>query len=294
MVSKDVVKYHNDVNRVYFSGLNTREWDLFLAVCGEVLDKGTQTIIISFETLRHKLKYRWEDNRTLEKYIKSFGMKVNNSPIERRQGSKWQLFWILRKLEADYETKLVEVKVSEEFEWVLNELTGNFTLFSLAEFIKLRSKYAKAIYRLCRQWSKTQNHTELYDIDDFKARIEAPKKMTKWHDIERKCIKPAFKELRAYFGDMTLHKRKIGRRICQVFISFEKPERDGRPVEVQRQELRDELDEYNKKRRRAYEDGDYDLMWHYIEMINMTERKLIKLNDQQPTIYDHLKPKTTK
>lgn len=57
--------------------------------------------------------------------------------------------------EAWEEFKKLEIEVNPKFEYIVNELTKNFTGFKLEEFIALSGKYTKTLYRLLKQFRKT-------------------------------------------------------------------------------------------------------------------------------------------
>ncbi len=48
--------------------------------------------------------------------------------------------------------KTLEVEVTSKFEYIVNKLTANFTVYELAEFTSLKSTYAKTMYRILKQW----------------------------------------------------------------------------------------------------------------------------------------------
>lgn len=60
----------------------------------------------------------------------------------------------------------IQIKVSDEFEYVLNKLNSEFTFYELIEFTQIRSTYAKTIYRLLKQW-RTLGKKE-FSLEDFK------------------------------------------------------------------------------------------------------------------------------
>ncbi|EAI3389097.1 RepB family plasmid replication initiator protein, partial [Campylobacter jejuni] len=53
------------------------------------------------------------------------------------------------------ELESIEMQVNPRFEYILNQLTANFTAFELSEFIALSGKYTKTLYRLLKQFRTT-------------------------------------------------------------------------------------------------------------------------------------------
>lgn len=88
------------------------------------------------------------------------------------------------------------VEVSPKFEYIANELTKNFTVYELAEFTKIRSTYAKTMYRLIKQWRTVG--VQKFDIEEFKEILEIPKNYTA-NNIQQRVIAQIKKELPQYF-----------------------------------------------------------------------------------------------
>jgi plasmid replication initiation protein len=277
--NQDIVRYHNDMNQVYFGGITTREWDLFMALCVRLLSQDTNVVKFTFEQLTDMLGYRFESNEELANTLKRFLKKLNSSVLEQRDKTGVTYFSALKKIHVDLKTGSATVSVNSEFTWVLNELTGSFTSFELVEFVQLRSKYAKSIYRLCRQWSKTQTYTQMYDVDDFRHRLDIPESYG-WENITPKIIKPAFKELSQFFGKMTLHKHRRHRKIDKVFISFERKEFWQIPeLAEQLKVLKKDLKYYESQATAARFQDTY-VWWAYTEMVNATKSKIGKIKQQ--------------
>src|SRR5699024_7490329 len=75
--------------------------------------------------------------------------------------------------EVDLKDKTVEIELSNNFEYILNRLSANFTTYELAEFTAIRSTYAKTMYRLLKQW-RTIGKKE-FKIEEFKIILDMPK-----------------------------------------------------------------------------------------------------------------------
>lgn len=101
------------------------------------------------------------------------------------------------------------VKVTEEFEYVLNHLNVQFTSYELAEFTSIRSKYAKTVYRLLKQW-ETIGKRE-FKISEFKLLLGTPIYYTP-SEIDKNIIKVVMNELSAFFKDLKVKKLKSNSR----------------------------------------------------------------------------------
>ena len=49
---KEIVKFHNDVNKIKFSNFNLYHYKVFYTICAEVLEKGIDEVVIDFSVLK--------------------------------------------------------------------------------------------------------------------------------------------------------------------------------------------------------------------------------------------------
>lgn len=116
----------------------------------------------------------------------------------------------------------VEISVNPELEYILNELSNEFTQFELKEFTKLSSSYSKTMYRLLKQFKSTGFYT--VKIEDFKELLDIPKSY-RMGNIDQQILNPIKKELSQYFDPFQIKKvkSKKGNRIDRLeFIFIEK------------------------------------------------------------------------
>lgn len=118
--------------------------------------------------------------------------------------------------------QFVEISVNPELEYILNELSNEFTQFELKEFTKLSSSYSKTMYRLLKQFKSTGFYT--VKIEDFKELLDIPKSY-RMGNIDQQILNPIKKELSQYFDPFQIKKikSKKGNRIDRLeFIFIEK------------------------------------------------------------------------
>jgi plasmid replication initiation protein len=275
----DLVKYDNEFNKLQVN-LTPRERDLMMLISQKLYNQKDKTITMTFAEISSKLGYRFESMQILANTLGAFYKKVNKSIIIQSP-HRFLAFQMFNWFDVSDERQTLEIEMNKKFTYMLNEL-GFFTQFSLAQFISVRGKYAKVIYQLCRQWSRTQNYTQIYEVNDFLKRLNVPSSFTWSRGILNKCINPAFKELAPIFGSMQLHKHKTGRKIDKVFISFTRTEQAPRRVlktsYEQLSEVTDKINEYKEKAKKA-KNRDSDTYWKYIELLNIEKSKRGKLQN---------------
>lgn len=64
-MEKEIIKYHNGMNKVSFAGFKEKELDLFFSICQKMKDKGTNEIVFSFSDIRKLSQY---SNRSIERF----------------------------------------------------------------------------------------------------------------------------------------------------------------------------------------------------------------------------------
>ena len=208
-MSNEILKYHNDLNSVSMRKWTVEEMDFFFSVIAKAREKGTETIIFDTDELKNlsnfsdKHKIRWE--QTMENVVK----KLSELSYIEKTSQKIKVMSLFQFFEIDIENKKIEIEVTKRFEYVLNKLQANFTIWELAEFTKIRSTYAKTMYRLIKQW-RTLGKKE-YRLEELKQLLTIPKSYA-ISDIDKVVISPIKKELSNYFIGLKIKKLKSNKK----------------------------------------------------------------------------------
>jgi len=216
----EMVKYHNHMNMVNFNGFNAVELDLLLSICAKIRDEDTKTIIYDFDDLRELSKYTATAIKSFIKDLKSTYQKLIRLTFCVGTETEFTEFVLFTKYKVSAINQEVTISVNQEFSYILNELTANFTRFELDEFISLQSKYAKNLYRLLKQFRSTGR--VYFTIDDFKNKLDIPKSYKIAH-IDQKILKPIKNELSPLFQNFSIEKvksRKRGTPVTHINFSF--------------------------------------------------------------------------
>ena len=221
---QDLVKFHNDLNKVKLPSLTEQEQNIFFGIISKIKTKGEgkigrATIIstpnqISYskETIKFTpqelLEFSTENltNKALgdllttlrEKIFKAdFTMLIEKDDedlIGKVIINLFETFALLYpKNDTEYNNLLrVEMTIHPYFAYLVNELRADFTRFELAEFIALSGKYTKTLYRLLKQFRQT-GWAE-WDFKEFKDLLDIPEDY-EMCNIDQRILKPAIKEL---------------------------------------------------------------------------------------------------
>ena len=217
-----MIKYHNNLNKIALKDFNQRELSIFFAVCSIMKEQGTSELEISFSDLENIIGIPFKDKNELVTYIRNTNRKLLNLKTEIANDGVYIDFVLFRTFITDTNKNMLTVKVNEDFAYILNDLTQNFTLFELKEFNLLTSIYAKHLYRLLKQFRYTGYYR--VEISEFKRLFDVPSSY-QMNDINKRVLNPAIKEARKFFSSLTLTKEKEGKRIKYLKFTFDKEKR---------------------------------------------------------------------
>lgn len=215
------VKYKNELNTIPMRKFNTKEMDLFFSICARMKNKSVSVVRFDFEDLRTLSDYKMTATKHFIKdlegvYDKMLDLKYR---FEDEDGviDKFVLF---TKFRINPKQQYVEISVQPELEYILNDLSSEFTQFELKEFTSLSSSYSKTMYRLLKQFKNSGYYT--VKIDEFKELLDIPQSYRMTH-ITQKILKPISKELSQYFEPFEIKKIKAkkGNRIDRLEFIFQ-------------------------------------------------------------------------
>lgn len=212
-MTNEIVKHHNDLNTVVMRKWTAEEMNFFFAIIAKAKGKGTSLIEFDKYELAELAKYSLEHNKRFKTTMERLVDKIGQLRYIEKTSNSIKYMALFQRFEVHWETDLSDmtayVRVSEDFEYILNKLSANFTSYELEEFTKIRSTYAKTAYRLLKQW-RTVGKKE-FSIDEFKTLMDMPKSY-KSSEIDRAVIKPILKELNQYFIGLKVKKIKSNKR----------------------------------------------------------------------------------
>ena len=206
-MTSEVVKYHNDLNTVVMRTWTAEEMNFFFTILTKAKEQGLKKLVFDTDELKllasSSRKYRWEE--TITTAVKKIGQLTYFEQSER----KFRVMTLFEIFEVDLEKRTIEVKVSANFDYILNKLETQFTRYELEEFTSIRSTYAKTMYRLLKQW-RTLGQKE-FSVEDLKRILDTPKAYRP-SEIDRLVLKPILSQLSPYFQNLKVKKIKSNKR----------------------------------------------------------------------------------
>lgn len=222
----ETVKYHNDLNSVSMRTWTADEMNMFFTIIAKIKNEGVREITLSTDEIKNLIKFKPRHKDRWEKVMIGVSEKIADLKYRYEDKQFYRVMNLFTFFEIDKDNKTLRVAVSEQFEYILNQLDIQFTYYKLEEFVDIKSTYAKTAYRLFKQWKTTGKIK--FEIDEFKRKLDIPNSYG-ISNIDNRVIKPIMSELPTYFENLNVKKVKANSRGTPV-IGYEftwKPETTG-------------------------------------------------------------------
>lgn len=180
------------MNLLAFKDLDKVEANLFFSIVARAKEKGGEKITLSFIEIAEFLEANYTNKQLREMIIKGVG-KIVRTAIKWENDEGIRIFTLFKEFLIPHNENYLTVSINESFLFILNNFNdGNFTMFELAEFSSLSSKYTQTLYRLLKQFRFTGfrsiKWSEFIEIMDIPTSYRA-------RDIDKQILKPAIAEL---------------------------------------------------------------------------------------------------
>jgi len=228
-VSNIKVKYKNELNLVPMRNFDSVEMNLFFSICAKMKDKGERKVRFSFEDLRELSDYKPTSIKRFADDLESVYSKMLQLTYRTDEEGVREKFVLFTGYRIDENNQVVDISVNPELDYIINELSSEFTKFELQEFTGIRSSYAKTMYRLLKQYRSTGFYK--VRIEDFREILDIPNSY-QMSDIDKQVFKPIKKELAQYFDhlEITKHKARKGNKIASIEFRFKEKSSPKVPI----------------------------------------------------------------
>lgn len=219
-MTNEIVCYKNDMNVVPMRNFNSVEMDLFFSICSQMKEKGSSVIEFTFDDLKVLSDYKPTAKQRFADDIESVYRKLLSLQFHKKDLHKRGGFVLFTSYEIDLDKETVKIKTNSDFEYILNELSKEFTRFELEEFTNLRSSYSKTAYRLLKQFRTTGYR--IFEIDEFRDLLCIPPSY-KMFNINQKILTPIESELSSIFRNFAINKIKKntrGNKVTHIEFTF--------------------------------------------------------------------------
>lgn len=214
---KSNVVYKNDLNLVSMRKFNSKEMDIFYALCSKMRERGLKEVTFTFNYIRTIANYTAHDKQRFVEDLQETYKNMLQMIYKVETQDEIEYFVLFTGFRINTKEETVTISVNPRFEYILNNINSNFTSFELLHFTSIRSTYAKTLFRMIKQYHSTGVFA--INIEDFKFIFDTPKSYQICH-IDQKVIKPAIKDLSEFYT-IKYEKVKEGKRVKTLVFYFE-------------------------------------------------------------------------
>lgn len=227
----EIVKYHNDLSsQITIKTLNANEYNIFMAICSQMKERGTEEAVFTFQQLKELTNWNNNNNDLFVRSIINTNKKLISLHFTFRYDQTTVQFVLFPTFRTDRKNQTLTVKVNDEFSFLLNNLSSNFTRFELENFTSLQSKYSKYLYKELMKFKSTGY--KIFEVNDFREKMDIPIKY-RMSEIDKFVFTPIKLELPKIFSKFEIKKIKKGREIKHIefHFSLKKEKRTEEPIE---------------------------------------------------------------
>ncbi|GFH43446.1 RepB family plasmid replication initiator protein [Lactococcus hodotermopsidis] len=237
----EITRYHNSLNTIPMRKWTAEEQNFFFAILTQIRDKGTEVITFDTYQLREFADYTNRHGGDFKQTMKNLSSKLENLRYREETQNSYSSMLLFQRFRADWTLDLseitLELRVTDYFEYIINQLNANFTQFELEQFTNLRSTYAKTMFRHIKQWRTKGVIGGFPDgeipKDVLYQMLDVPVSMQKANNFKFKVLKPIIDELSPLFAGFKIKPikaRKQGNPIIAYKVSW-KQEQTGNWVD---------------------------------------------------------------
>ena len=203
----EIVKHHNDFNKLSLGNFSELEQNLLFGILTNCQNKSIVDIEIQADDLKRFVDRTNATQEQLFKLVDDLATnffkldftRIKECPDGSKEKEIYNLFsrFTMKyygKNDKDPNARLEKIilRVNSDFAYLINEFTGDFTQYELEEFLYLRGKYTKILYRLLKQFREKGYYIKKWQ--DFKDLMGIPESMSA-SMIEKQILKPSVEKL---------------------------------------------------------------------------------------------------
>ena len=242
----DIIKYHNDVNKLRLGKFTDRETDIFFSIMFKSMDT-IGNVIIEFNELKELIEGHRSEQRLIDN-VRKLNLKLKTLVNEVRDiDGNYTAFNLFGDITTKPKDRVIEIKIDDRFRNLINNLIGNFTKFDLKDLISLNSTYSKTLFRLLKQWESKKERE--FPMDEFRELLAIPPKY-RISEIDKFVLTPIMTELPQYFFYLKLEKVKTGRRVTSLKFTWKGKQKEAidiKEAEVVEIEISEQLNKAIEK-----------------------------------------------
>lgn len=221
--NNQLVTYSNKFNEsLNISKLNPVEMNVVMTMFSYVKNNESASVELTFSDLRKQANINYKiGDPEIESLVIGSLQKVGLGSIVFNTPGKFLMFSVFDYVEVDLKSKNIKFKLGEKFISYFNYLIEQYTSFSLLDFVNIKHKYAKNIYRILMQYKNTGHYEHNYA--DFCYNVIGVPIDAKIKSLSYRYIEPSIKELLelGLFTKLKVSYSRKDRKIDEIVFNFE-------------------------------------------------------------------------
>lgn len=199
----EILVVHNDLIDLEMKGFSASEIDMLNAICYFCQEKG-ESVTLKLSDIRKLADYKSVDTNRFYRDLEKTVDKLSTLKIRMGTDREYVKFVLFPKFKVSESSGTVDIEVSKDFRYMLNEFNNNYSMLEMMQSAALTSKYAKNIYKKLRKFRSTGKW--IVSIEDFRSYLDIPKGFAVGK-IDQRIINPSVEELKPYFDGLSCTKQ---------------------------------------------------------------------------------------
>jgi|GEM_PF-4683173 len=252
------VKYKNELNRkLDIQKLNPTEQNVLMSLFSTLKDQEDREISIGFDKFREMANVSSKDftNEELKPLIETTLSKIGSQTIHLENDNISAIFPLFDKIIIDKTRYNITYRVSELFKDYFNYFVKEYVSFPLIDFVKIKGKYTKNLYKILMQFKNTGVYQE--DYEEFLYKVMGAPTTLKVFKGANQIVKPATQELKkiGYFQELEFSFTKNNKKIKNIIFNFKVATPNPESLKIIKDdELRASIKEKEEARQRELEE----------------------------------------
>lgn len=216
-MANEIIQVNNELNNKPMK-LTAIESDFLMVALWEAKNKGTEKLKYSFDEVYELSQNKNKNSKQFFHDLCLTQKKFSYLLYSKKDDDSYETYPLFIEYKTNRKTKTVELKVNPIMLYILNDfLGGDFTAFKMDDYLSLKSKYAKDLFRLLKQYRTTGYY--ITTLEDLRELLNIPKTYID-KEVTRSIIKPSVKILQKYFTGLNYITKRKKRKITHIEFRF--------------------------------------------------------------------------
>ena len=240
----EIVKYNNKLNTIVFKNFTDKDLKVMFAIFAKMRDHGTEPVTFSFAQLRRltEEKKHYTSKEYAEMMDEVYAKMIRTSYVYNDGVDVAGEVNLFEGYERSISEEIFTISVTPRFQYMFNSLTSEFTRLELSEFVNLRGKFTKLLYRQLKQWRSIGHYS--VSMKELRELLDVPEGY-ETRDITKRVINPSVNKLINSIPEFVNLRYKYsykGKQVVRVIFDWTPETIPHKAVEVKK-DLEQETDD---------------------------------------------------